>query len=104
MVVGITLIVVVLLIAGVWLLIEVKRLKHKLFAIFLIALILFTYFGFLASINGRGIDFTTTSGWVEAGGLYFSWISGIFVKIKNITMYAVGLDWKNDTNSSHEGS
>jgi len=99
MVVGITLIVVVLLIAGVWLLIEVKRLKHKLFAIFLIALILITYFGFLASVNGRGVDFSTASGWVEAGGLYFSWISGIFVKAKQVTMYAVGLDWKNETDS-----
>ena len=47
MAVGITLFIVAVLVIGIYLLVEVKRLRHKMFAIFLIVLILFTYISFV---------------------------------------------------------
>ena len=94
MALGTTFIIVALLVAAVWLLIEFKRLKHKLFAIFLIGLIIFTYVGFSVSLSGKDIDFKSPSGLLEAGKLYMSWLSSIFTKFKSITTYAFKINWK----------
>lgn len=86
-------IIVAILIAGIWILIEVKRMKHKLFAIGLIILIIVGYIGFTVSVQGKGIDLMTIDGVKEAGSLYFSWVGNLFLKVKSVTMYAIGLDW-----------
>ena len=93
MVVGITLFIVAILIAAVWIIIEIKRLRHKLFAIFLIALILFTYLSFSITLSGKDIDLSTVPGWVSAAKIYFSWLGSIFGNLKSITAQAISLDW-----------
>ncbi len=102
MAVGITLIAVILLVVVVWILIEVKRMRHKIFAIFLIFMILFTYFSFSASIAGKNVDFSTPDGWMQAGGLYVSWLGATFSRIVSVTTYAIGLNWSayNSTNQT----
>jgi len=93
MVVSFTLIVVCVLVAFIWLLIEVKRLKHKIFAIFLIGLILFSYFSFAAIFSGRDINFKSTDGLIEAGQIYFSWLTSLFLNFKVITTNAIKMNW-----------
>jgi len=74
--------------------------KHKIFAIFLIGAIIFAYLTFSISLGGQKADFTSVSGVIDAGEIYLSWLSGIFGKVKMITAYAIGLDWKDADNSS----
>lgn len=78
----------------VWVFIEVKRLKHKLFAIFLIGLILFSYFSFSFVFSGRKVDLTSVRGIIEAGEIYLSWLGNVFSNIKVITSSAIKMDWK----------
>ncbi|MBU1136038.1 MAG: hypothetical protein KJ559_00830 [Nanoarchaeota archaeon] len=93
MVIGITLLIIGILIAAIWIIIEFKRLKHKLFAIFLIGLILFAYLSFTFTFKGQDLDFKTIPGMIEASKLYFSWIGSAFGNMKSITTNAVKMDW-----------
>ncbi|MFA5953138.1 MAG: hypothetical protein WC812_00950 [Candidatus Pacearchaeota archaeon] len=102
MVIGIAFVVLAILIVGIWVVIEAKRMKHKLFAIFLIVLILVTYISFASVLRNNNVDLKTSGGIVTAGKLYFSWLGGIFGNLKSVTNYAVKQDWKvlNETNVS----
>lgn len=82
-----------LLVAGIWLIVEFKRFKHKIFAVFLIVLILLTYFSFNTVIVKNNIDLKTSDGIKEAGHLYLVWLGGAFNNVKEITANAVHLDW-----------
>jgi hypothetical protein len=90
---GITLFIVAILIIAIWVIIEVKRLRHKIFALFLIALILFTYVSFTVSLRGQDIDMTTVPGVMAASKLYMSWLVSVFNNLKSITTQAISLDW-----------
>jgi len=93
MVIGVTFIVIAVLIISIWVIIEIKRLKHKLFAIFLIGLILLGYFSFIYSTRGQDIDFKTVPGMIKASKLYFSFIGSAFGNMKLITINAIKMDW-----------
>lgn len=93
MVIGMTLFVISILIIAIWVIIELKRFKHKIFAIFLIGLILFLYLSFTFVAKGQDIDFKTVPGVIEATKLYFSWLGSAFVNLKTITTNAVRMDW-----------
>jgi hypothetical protein len=93
MVIGSTLMIMGILIAGIWVLIEIKRLKHKLFAILLIGLILFSYFSFATIFKESDIDFRTTEGLMEGGKIYFLWLSSIGGNFMSITGSVVNMDW-----------
>jgi disulfide bond formation protein DsbB len=94
-----TVLIVIAVIVVIWVAIEAKRLKHKLFAFLLIGLILFTYISFTVVIQKHDIDLTTVSGMIEAGGLYFSWLGSIVTNIVEVTAHAINLDWSS-VNSS----
>lgn len=102
MAIGITVLVVGILIVVIYLLVEVKRLRHKMFAIFLIVMILFTYLSFAAVLNNKDIDYKSASGMATAGKLYFSWLGSIFGNFKTLTANAIGMDWKGDDSSKIE--
>ena len=92
--VGITFIIIAILVLAIWIFVEFKRFRHKIWAIFLIALILFTYFSFTSVIKGKDIDIKTFTGMKEAGKLYFLWIGNAFGNLKSITTNAIGMDWR----------
>ena len=96
---GITLVIVAVLIIAIWVIIEVKRLRHKIFALFLIALILFTYISFSVSLKGQDIDMTTIPGAMAASKLYVAWLGSVFNNLKSITAQAIGLDWTSKNQS-----
>ncbi len=99
MAIGVAFFIVAVLIVAVWVIIEVKRVKHKFFAIFLIGLILFTYISFSVVVKDHNVDLKTVPGFITAGKLYFSWIGSIFVNVKTITANAIKMDWNNANDS-----
>ena len=94
MVIGTTLFVIAILIVAIWVVIEIKRFRHKVFAIFLIALILFTYLSFTVVIKKHDVDLKTVPGMIDASKLYFSWLGSVFGNLKSITTSAIKMDWK----------
>ena len=93
MVIGVTLFIVAILIAAIWIVIEVKRVRHKVFAMFLIGMILFSYFSFTFVLKGKDVDLKSIPGVIEVGKLYFSWLGGVFGNFKSITFNAIKMDW-----------
>jgi len=91
--IGVTLFVMAILIATVWIVIEIKRLKHKLFAILLIGLIIFSYVSFSVVLRGESIDYKSVSGLTEASKIYLSWLGSVFGNFKSITTYAIKQNW-----------
>ncbi|MEK6945240.1 MAG: hypothetical protein AABW63_00410 [Nanoarchaeota archaeon] len=100
MALGATIFIIIVLIAAIWITLEFKRARHKIFAIFLIALILFTYFSFTTAIKGQNVDLGSTSGMVKAVGLYFGWLGHLFGNLKTITANAVRMDWNNNNSTT----
>lgn len=98
MVIGIALLIVGILVIGIWMFVEFKRFRHKLWAILLIVLIILTYVSFLVTLKGKNIDFGSVDGIRTAGKLYFSWLGSVFSNIKTITTNAIKMDWKPDQN------
>ncbi|MHA1469724.1 MAG: hypothetical protein ACTSSP_04095 [Candidatus Asgardarchaeia archaeon] len=93
MVIGISFIVLAVLIIAIWLVIELKRFKHKIFAIFLIVLILLTYFSFSVVLKDKDLNLGSISGMVTAGELYGSWMGSVFENLKEIFNKIIHMDW-----------
>ena len=83
----------------VWILIEFKRFRHKIFAIFLMVAIIFLYFGAIVVFQDINIDLGTMSGITDATKIYFSWLVSVFGNFKTMTAGAIQLDWK-DSNET----
>jgi predicted Kef-type K+ transport protein len=102
----ITLIGVALIIIAIWVFLELKRFRHRLLAVFLIALVLFTYFSFTFVFSGKNLDLSSIDGIKQAGGIYYSWLSSVFINFKSLTTNAIKMNWGvnnntlNSTNSS----
>ena len=78
---------------GIWIVIEIKRFKHKIFVILLIVLVIFSYVSFAVVAQDNELDFTSFSGVIEATKIYFSWLGSIFGNLKQITANVFKLDW-----------
>jgi hypothetical protein len=63
--------------------------KHKLLAIFLIALILFSFFTFNSSFKDKDISINNVSDLGKVVKIYFSWLGSIFANLKTISGQAV---------------
>ena len=96
MALGGTFIVMAIAIAAIWILIEEKRMKHKIFAIFLIALILFTYISFSVVLKNNDVNLKSPEGIKTGSQLYLTWIGNAFTNMKSITAYAFKQDWKQE--------
>jgi hypothetical protein len=92
--IGVTFFVVAALIIFIWIFIELKRVRHKFFAIFLIGLVLFLYFSSSFVFQKENINFKSISGITEASKLYFSWLGSAFSNLKTITVNAIKMDWQ----------
>ncbi|MFH1209888.1 MAG: hypothetical protein V1663_03810 [archaeon] len=88
------LILVLVLVVAIWLIIEFKRFRHKILAVFLILLILFTYFSFAGVIKDKNLDLKTLDGMKEAGKLYFLWLGNAFKNVKVVTSNVINMSWK----------
>jgi len=99
MAIGVIIAIVAVLIIAIWVIIEIKRMKHKLFGIALIALVLFFYVSGTFVFKGKNINFASIDGVTEATSLYFSWLGSAFFNLKTITSDAIRMDWKGNSTS-----
>ena len=97
---GLAFFIMAILVVGVWVIIELKRFKHKIFAVFLIALILFLYVSVTHVITQNDIDFNSSSGVLNAGKIYLSWLGSLYGNMKVITGNAINLDWSSNETPS----
>jgi len=93
MAIGITLFIMAALVVAIWVLIEVKRMKHKIFAIVLIALIIFSYASAAGIFKDQDINFKTVPGLIDASKIYFSWLGSVFGNLKTVTANVIHMDW-----------
>lgn len=91
--IGSTLFTVLVIIIAVWLIIEVVKLRHKLIAVLIIGLLLFTYFSFTGVIDNNDVEINSFGDFFKAGKIYFNWLTTLFNNIKLITTHAISLDW-----------
>ena len=97
--IAVTIIIIALVIALIWIFVELRRFKHKFFAIFLIVLILASYFGFVVPLKGKDVNYKSIDGLQNVAKLYFIWIGSIFKNFKTITANAIKLDWKGEASN-----
>lgn len=93
---GVTLFIIAVLVIAIWVILEVKRLKHRLFAIIAIGAILFFYFSGLFVFAGEDIEWASIDGVIEAGKIYAGWLISVAGNFVEITNNAISLDWEGD--------
>lgn len=90
-------VIVLISLIGLWLLIETKRMRHKIFAITAILLLAFGYFSISYVFSDKDIDVNDVSDLMSVSKIYLSWFfswSGYAVKnADNITKDALSMNW-----------
>jgi hypothetical protein len=81
----------------VWITISFRKIKHKIFALLLVSLLLLGYLSFTYVVNPEKIELSTLK---DAGKIYVNYLNLVFNNIFTISGYAVNLDWS--LNSSVE--
>jgi hypothetical protein len=99
MALSIVIIGVVALVVAIYLIFELKRMKHKIFAIFLIGLILFGFFSFNAVFSGKELKIESMSDLENVVKVYFNWLGYTFNNVKIITSNVVKMNWKGNQTS-----
>jgi CDP-diglyceride synthetase len=96
---GVAFFIILILIVAIWVIIEFKRMRHKLFAIFLIGLILFLYITVTLVIKQNNLEVNSVQGVIDTTRVYFSWLGSVFGNLKDITSNVINMDWSgNKTN------
>ena len=79
---------------------EIKRLRHKLFAIFVIILLIFTFLSINYVFKNQDVKFDSIPNTIKAIKIYYSWLSIAFSNLKIITGNAIKMNWSmNKTNN-----
>jgi len=99
---GVAIMIIGVVIIAIWIVIELKRMRHKVFAIFLIVLIIFSYLSITNVLKGQDIDLKTTSGLIQGTKIYFAWLGSAFGNLKTITSNAIKMDWTSKNQSSEK--
>jgi len=94
---GMTFFIIAGLVILIWIIIGIKKMRHKIFAILLIALILLLYLNPSFIFRGQDIDFKSISGIQTVTKLSLSWLGSLFSSLKSITTNAIKLDWKGNS-------
>ena len=100
--IGVAVIIIGVVIVAIWVIIELKRMRHKIFAIFLIILIIFSYISITYVLKGQDIDLKTTSGLIKGTKIYVAWLASAFGNLKTITSNAINMDWNSKNQSSEK--
>ena len=94
MVFGLPVSIIVIAAIAIFLLFGFKKMRHKFLALFLIALVLFSFFTFNAAFSDKKISINSLSDLGKTFKVYFSWLGNVFVNIQSITANAVKMDWR----------
>ena len=96
MTIATSLVIVGVVVILIWLIMEFKRFRHKLLALFLIITVLSLYVSFNLAFKGESVDIGSMSGIKETFGIYFSWVGTVSQNFKTITSNAINMDWGRD--------
>ena len=91
--------VITVVATGIWIIIEIQRFKHKIFAIFLILLLISGYVSFAVVYKGNDIDLTSIPEIIDATKIYLLWLGSTFVNLKSVTANALKLYWSTNKTS-----
>lgn len=83
--VGIAIGVIFGLILLIWISAEFKRAKHKILAIFLVAILLFFYFSTSFVFKDKKVDFKSIQGIADTVQIYFSWLGASLTSARTFT-------------------
>ena len=86
--------VAAVLIIAVWLIFKFKGIQHKVVTIFLIALILFSFFSFYLAFSGKDLSVESIADIEKITQLYFSWLGSVFNNMKSLTTQAIKMNWE----------
>ena len=87
--IGVGLIILICLLVFIWVFFEIKKMNHKTTAIFLVILLVLTYFSFTVAFKEKDVDLKSVSGIFQTGKIYFLWLGGFFSNVRTITTNAV---------------
>lgn len=81
---------------------RLRHIKHKVFLITVIIILLFFYATASQVLSKQNIDWKSTSGLEKGAKVYFAWLGGFAGNLKVLTANAVKMDWaqKNRTEES----
>jgi uncharacterized protein YacL len=94
MAIGVVVLLIAVLIIAILTLLRFKKLKHEIFAFFLIILMLFAFFSFSMAFKGESITISNFSDVSRAAQIYLSWFGNAFDNMKIITTQAIKMDWE----------
>ncbi|VVB83112.1 Uncharacterised protein [uncultured archaeon] len=89
-----TTILICIAIVVILLLVRVKKFKHEIVAMFLIALLLFGVFSVTMAFSGKNVSINDMPGLENAVKIYFSWFGNAVDNVKVITAQAIKMDWR----------
>lgn len=73
---------------------KAHEVRHKVFAMLMIVLVLFFLVTFTQVAVQPGVSFSSFEGITSAGKIYFAWLGQAFGNAKAITGDAVKMDWR----------
>jgi len=94
--------IIVILVALVWGLLKIRFLKHKLYMVLLLVLVLVLYTTSSVLIAKENIDLSSFDGFVALGKAYLSWAEVLFSNVKSITSNVVKMDWSYSNSTEAE--
>lgn len=97
-------IIVAVLIGAVYLIYNLRHLKHKAFLILFVILVLLIYVTASKALSNKNIDWKSIEGIERGSKIYFSWLSGAFSNVKTITANAAKMDWSSNASEGNEKS
>ena len=91
---------------AIWIFMELRRFKHRIFAVFIVLLFLVIYFSFAFVSLSKSVNLSGFNGIKEAGGFYFSWLGSVFSNVRTLAGNAVKMNWSpgNSTLNSQNSS
>jgi hypothetical protein len=87
------------IILGIWIIFGFKRMRHKMLALFLIALVLFSFFSFNSAFKEKDFSINSLSDLGTGMKIYLSWFVNIFGNLKTLSGQVIKMDWEGNSTS-----
>ncbi len=91
---------VAVLVSAIAVMLIIKFVPHKLFAIIIVLVLLFLYFSGSYFLSDGEIDITTGEGVLDVATLYIGWMGHLYTNIRTLTGRAIEMDWEGNLNES----
>jgi hypothetical protein len=87
------LLIVVLVLATIWVMAEIKRFNHRVLIMISMFLVLMFFISVSLAFHGESISLNNFDDFKSALGIYFSWLGQAFGNLKVITAKIISMDW-----------